>query len=277
MALVLIRGAGDVGSAVAHRLFSAGHSVVIHDVVRPAHARRGMAFSDALFEDRCTLAGVLGKRVSDLPALPLMARCGRAVPLTDLQFGAALDCIRPQVLVDARMRKREVPESQCALALLTIGLGPNFRAGVNAHRVIETAWGTALGEVIESGASLPLAGEPRPIDGLGRQRFVTAHIDGLFVTTRRIGERVEAGEAIAHIASAATQSAVLTAPISGCLRGLVHTGAVVRAGDKVIEIDPRADPGLVVGLGERPAFIADGVLKAIAKAGLSVSGQPSHD
>lgn len=43
MALVLVRGSGDVGSAVALRLREAGHRVVVHDDPRPAHARRGMA------------------------------------------------------------------------------------------------------------------------------------------------------------------------------------------------------------------------------------------
>jgi hypothetical protein len=31
----------------------------------------------------------------------------------------------------------------------------------------------------------------------------------------------------------------------------------------VIEIDPRGDPALVRGIGERPARITDGVLRAI--------------
>jgi xanthine dehydrogenase accessory factor len=31
----------------------------------------------------------------------------------------------------------------------------------------------------------------------------------------------------------------------------------------VIEIDPRGDPALVRGIGERPARMADGVLRAI--------------
>jgi xanthine dehydrogenase accessory factor len=57
----------------------------------------------------------------------------------------------------------------------------------------------------------------------------------------------------------------LAAPLSGCLRGLTHDGAWVDAGAKVVEIDPRDDPSLVFGLGERPARIAHGVLRAIGQ------------
>jgi len=47
---VLVRGVGDIGSAVAHRLFTAGCEVIIHDDPQPATTRRGMAFADAIFD-----------------------------------------------------------------------------------------------------------------------------------------------------------------------------------------------------------------------------------
>jgi hypothetical protein len=45
---VVVRGVGDVGSAVAHRLFVEGYAVVIHDGPTPTTTRRGMAFADAV-------------------------------------------------------------------------------------------------------------------------------------------------------------------------------------------------------------------------------------
>ena len=48
--VVLVRGSGDVGSAVAHLLLRSGRGVLIHDVDRPAAPRRGMAFADAVFD-----------------------------------------------------------------------------------------------------------------------------------------------------------------------------------------------------------------------------------
>jgi xanthine dehydrogenase accessory factor len=58
MTRVLVRGAGDVGSAVAHRLFGAGYGVVVHEEPEPTATRRGMAFADAAFDGHAVLAGV---------------------------------------------------------------------------------------------------------------------------------------------------------------------------------------------------------------------------
>ena len=67
MGTVLVRGTGDVGSAVAYALFRAGHSVVLHDKPRPPHHRRGMAFVNALYDGTAELQGALGKRARLLP------------------------------------------------------------------------------------------------------------------------------------------------------------------------------------------------------------------
>jgi xanthine dehydrogenase accessory factor len=63
---VLVRGVGDVGSAVAHRLFGAGFAVLLHDGPQPSAPRRGMAFADAVFDGRAVLAGVEAVRADDL-------------------------------------------------------------------------------------------------------------------------------------------------------------------------------------------------------------------
>ena len=55
---ILIRGANDVGSAVAHRLFMAGYSVVIHEMPQPVTTRRKMSFTDAVFDGHVILDGV---------------------------------------------------------------------------------------------------------------------------------------------------------------------------------------------------------------------------
>jgi xanthine dehydrogenase accessory factor len=258
MGTVLVRGTGDVGSAVAYALYRAGHSVVLHDTPRPPHHRRGMAFVDALFGRVVNLEGVLGKRARTLDDLPHMVRCGRAVPVCDAPFEEVIATVRPDVLVDARMRKRVRPESQRGLAPLTIGLGPNFEAGANTDAVVETAWGDELGAVLWSGRTRDLAGEPQEIAGHTRTRYVYASCAGVFSTRFAVGDSVAQGQEIARI-----DGTPLHAPLSGCLRGLTHDGARVEAGTKVIEVDPRGIPQAVHGLGERPRRIAEGVLKAI--------------
>jgi len=258
MTVCLVRGTNDVGSAVAHALFRAGYSIVLHDEPAPAHARRGMAFVDAMFDGVAWLAGVLAKRSRDLDDLPPMLRCGRAVPAAREPISQVLASVQPDVLVDARMRKRSQPERQIGLARLTIGLGPNFCAGTTTEVAIETGWGDDLGRVIRHGVTRPLEGEPQPIEGIARDRYLYAPIGGIFRTDRRIGDTVSAGTVIASIGETE-----LRAPISGCIRGLTHAGVQVDLHTKVIEIDPRNDPALVFGLGRRPLAIAAGVLTAV--------------
>jgi xanthine dehydrogenase accessory factor len=260
----LVRGVGDIGSAVAHRLFLAGHPVAVHDGEQPSTTRRGMAFADAIFDGHATLDGIAAARADHPEAVAALLADRAVVPIAVGDFSVLLRRVAPDVLVDARMRKRDRPESQRGLAPLTIGLGPNFVAGDTIDLVVETSW-EQLGHIVTRGRSLPFRGEPRPIAGHARDRYVYAPVAGTLRTSCAIGQPVAAGEIVARI-----DGTPLTAPLSGVLRGLTHDGVRVAAGTKVIEVDPRGDPALVRGIRERPARIADGVLQAIDAA----LGQP---
>lgn len=257
---VLVRGVGDVGSAVAVLLFRAGYPVVVHDDLSPTTSRRGMAFTDAVFDGTAMLDGVAACRVDCPAALHDAMTAGEAVPVTIAPFEAVLKAVTWSALVDARMRKRVVPEPQRGLAPLTIGLGPNFVAGQAVDLAIETGWGERLGEIITSGPTLPLAGEPRSLGGIGRARFIYAPVAGCFETIARIGEQVREGVTVATIGDVE-----LAAPLSGVVRGLTRSGVLVPMAAKVIEIDPRGDPSSAFGLGERPRRIAEGVQRALTE------------
>jgi glutamate dehydrogenase/leucine dehydrogenase len=60
--VVLVRGSGDVGSAVAHQLFSAGHAVILHD--RPRPAPRALATGHGVH--RCGVLAKRGDRAEDI-------------------------------------------------------------------------------------------------------------------------------------------------------------------------------------------------------------------
>lgn len=259
---ILIRGVGDVGSAVAVQLFRAGYPVLLHDVPFPAHSRRGAAFVDAFFAGEAALDGVTARlcRSDDEVRTALAART--VIPVSGGEFAAVLAASRPRVLVDARMRKRSQPEPQRGLAALTIGLGPNFVAGDAVDVVIETAWGGALGALITSGRSLPLSGEPREVGGAGRERYVYAPESGVFATGMNIGDDVEAGMEVARIGST-----ILRAPIAGRVRGLTHSGVGVEPGAKVIEVVPESAAHLVFAIGERQQRIAQAVLQTVRQSG----------
>jgi len=257
--LVLVRGVGDIGSAVAHRLFQDGYGVVIHDDPQPATTRRGMAFADAVFDGHAVLDGVQAVRADNLEDVAQVLARRHAIPVYVRPWGPLLATLEHQVLVDARMRKHSAPEVQRGLADLTIGLGPGLVAGRHADVVIETSW-DGLGRVITDGASLPLAGEPREIKGHARDRYVYAPFDGVFRTKARIGDVVQRGQEIAEV-----DSTVLAAPLDGVLRGLTHDGVPVEVRTKVIEIDPRGRAGEVRGISERPRRIAEGVRSAVCQ------------
>src|SRR4051812_5528387 len=149
---VVVRGTGDIGSAVAHRLFREGFAVTLHDVPMPTATRRGMAFTDAVFGGHAALDGVHAVRAHDLARVRESLDSRNAIPVYVRAIGALLSDIRPSILVDARMAKHAAAEVQRGLAALTIGLGPDLVAGRDADVIIETSW-DGLGAIITSGAS----------------------------------------------------------------------------------------------------------------------------
>ena len=257
MTRALVRGIGDVGSATAHALYRAGMAVVIHDLPEPSWTRRKMAFTDAVFDGSVEWEGVRVVRADDLASLD-DALANNRVAVWVQDFNALEHALKPDILVDARMRKRHRPEPQRDLAAFTIGLGPNFIAGVTTHVVIETAWGPDLGNVIAGGTATAYEGGPKRIGGLGIERLVYSPHAGRFVTDREIGDRVSRGQVVARVGDTP-----IAAPLDGRLRGLTRSGVPVAKGTKVVEIDPRGDDAEFTGMGERPAKIAEGVLCAL--------------
>lgn len=255
---ILVRGSGDVASAVALRLFQAGYGVVMHDSSQPTATRRKMAFTDAIFDGFAALEGVPAQRADTIPALLSVLDARQQIPVTVLDLALVLAALKPDVLVDARMRKHSQPESQLHLAALTIGLGPNFSAGENIHLAVETGRGPSMGQVIARGTASPLQGEPKEIGGHARDRYVYAPLAGTFHTSFQIGAVVTKGQEIAQIDGHA-----LHAPISGVLRGLTRDGVPVQLKTKIIEVDPRIEGAQVAGVAERPEAIAQGVLRAV--------------
>src|SRR5262245_23649466 len=257
---ILVRGVGDIGSAIAHRLFREGYAVIIHDDELPTTTRRAMAFADVVFDGCASLDGVAAILAQDIARLRELVTSRHSIPVYVKDLESLLADVAPAVLVDARMRQHSAPQVQRGMAPLTIGLGPDLVAGRHADVVIETSW-DGLRRVITEGSSLPLGGEPREIEGHARDRYVYAPIDGVFRTEARIGDAVRRGQKVAEIGST-----ILPAPLDGALRGITHDGVPVTARTKIIEVDPRGGMAEVRGIAERPRRISDGVLTAIRSA-----------
>jgi|SRR5271157_315404 xanthine dehydrogenase accessory factor len=78
---VLVRGVGDVGSAVAAVLFRAGYGVALHDEPAPTAPRRGMAFVDAVFDGSASIDGLIARRVETADGLRDSLTGGAALPV----------------------------------------------------------------------------------------------------------------------------------------------------------------------------------------------------
>jgi xanthine dehydrogenase accessory factor len=216
-----------------------------------------MAYTDALFDGSATLQGVTARQVADLAGVLDCWRQGEAIPVVTLPEDQLLAALAFDVLIDATMRRNRAPADIRPCAALTVGIGPGFAPGRNCHLAVESQWGPSLGDVLAHGQTAALAGGPKPLDGVGRERFVPAAEDGAWRTSASPGERVRAGDVIGHLGDLPVRS-----PLDGTLRGVTRDGVRVRAGQRIVEVDPRAHPQ-VFGLGERPLAIAAGVLRAL--------------
>lgn len=256
MRRVLILGIGDIGSAVAHRLFRAGELAVIQDDPRPSTSRRRMAFVDALFEGETQLTGVIARLVPPV-ALSPSTWTVRFIPVTASAPERAIDRLTPDVIVDARMRNHGTPERLRRLARLTIGLGPGFVAGDHVDVAVDTS-ADNLGRIVRAGTRPPANGHAPDAGRDERARTVYATRAGIFASRREIGDAVRRGEAIARIGRH-----TVAAPLSGRLRGLARTGVPVEAGAEIAEIVPAATDERIVGIGAPARRIADSVLALV--------------
>jgi xanthine dehydrogenase accessory factor len=257
-ALVIIRGGNDIASAAAHRLFTAGYSVVILEAAQPLTVRRGMAYASAVYEGRITLDNVTAEHAPTLERAQTLLRSRSAIPVVAGADGPTLTALSPQVIVDARLHKKERSTSRATDAPLVIGLGPGFTAGVEAHVVIETNRGSNLGRIITEGEADPYTGEPVEIAGHSKDRYLYAPQAGIFRTPLDLGAHVEPGQVVGDV-----QGAPLVAKVGGIIRGIVRNGLSVQAGTKLVDIDPRGNPTYLSELSQKAWTIADAVLRAI--------------
>lgn len=254
---ILVAGGGDVGSAVAHGLFRLGARVVIVERSRSPHSRRGMAFTDALFDGTAQLEGVDARFVEDAAAVERCWQGAECIPVVTLPETLLTATIAFDVYIDATMRREPVRADLRATAPCVIGLGPGYTPGVNCHIAIETQWGAGMGDVLHDRATAERSGGPRALDGVTRERFLVAHAAGTWRTEARLGEPVQRGDLIGRL-----DESDMHAPIAGWLRGLTRDGVQVRAHQRLAEVDPRESPE-IEGLGERPRAIARGVMQAL--------------
>lgn len=160
------------------------------------------------------------------------------------------------ILVDARMQKRETVPDFRNLARLTIGLGPGFAVGVNCDAAVETR-PSGNGTLLYRGMTEPADGIVPLLGGVGAERFRHAEASGRWHTAIPLGKQVFKGMLLGRLGDIP-----VPAPMDGLLRGSVRDGTEVPAGAKLIEIDPRGRAARWQGIEERARRIAEATFAA---------------
>jgi xanthine dehydrogenase accessory factor len=256
--IVLIKGGGEMASGVAQRLVRSGFRVCITEIPEPLAVRRGVSFCEAVFAGRGEVEGLVGRRVAGTEEVKRCWEDGEVPVVVDPQC-AIRKVLSPDVLVDAILAKRNTGTT-LGDAPLVIGLGPGFRAGRDAHVVIETNRGHRLGRVIETGEAEPDTGVPGDIGGYTWERVLRTPASGTFRGKKRIGESVEKGEVVAEVGGVPLEAA-----ISGVVRGILHDGLTAEANMKVGDIDPRALQDHCFTVSEKARAIGGAVLEAVMR------------
>ncbi len=257
---VLIKGAGDIASGVALRLFHCGFSVLMTDLVHPTAIRRSVAFCNAALPDANGIMTVedVTAQVAHTPAEGESILAAGRIPLFLSEAGSTPEIPR-DILVDGILAKRNTGTAITDAAIV-IALGPGFTAGVDCHAVIETLRGHTLGRVILNGSTLPNTGVPGEIGGETARRVLRAPADGVFYGVRHIGEQVNAADVIGTVGSVPMRT-VLT----GVLRGILPDGTPVLQGMKSGDVDPRCTVEHCYTVSDKALSVAGGVLEAILR------------
>src|SRR5271157_2457035 len=102
---VVVKGAGEMATGIAHRLFMAGiTSIVMTEIVHPLAVRRGVAFCEAIYEGFMEVEGVRAERISNGAPLDLLWKRRSIGVIVDPSWRIVGE-ITPDVVVDAMMAK----------------------------------------------------------------------------------------------------------------------------------------------------------------------------
>jgi len=254
--VILIRGAGEMATGVAHRLASCHFKVCMTETSNPQAVRREVTFSETIFDHEKEVEGITAKKI-DSPHHIFQVWSERKIPILIDPEAEIKNFLKPDVLIDATLAKKNLG-TKMTDAPLVIALGPGFHAGKDVHLVIETNRGHNLGRIIANGEAEPNTGIPGAIGGYAEERVIRAHKAGNFKALKKIGDGVRPNEKVGMVENAAVRSR-----IAGVIRGLLRDGTEVWKGMKLGDVDPRGIKAHCYTISDKARTISGGVLQAI--------------
>lgn len=254
---ILIKGAGDLATGIAARLFRAGHRILMTEIPVPLTVRRTVAFSRAVYEGSALVEETEARFAgTEKEAKEILSRGDIAV-MVDPE-ASCRNWFRPDVIVDAILAKKNLG-TRIADAPFVIGVGPGFTAGADCNCVVETKRGHYLGQVIWRGSAIPNTGVPGDVGGYTTERLLRASADGIMEPKVQIGDKVEKGQI-----TALTGGVPVYAQMPGIVRGLLQEGAEVRKGLKIGDIDARAHSSYCYTISDKARAVGGAVLEAVS-------------
>ena len=254
--LVVIRGAGDIATGIALRLWRSHIRVVMTEIPQPTAIRRTVCFSQAVVHGTARVEDVTAKRAETAEEALQILKYG-IIPVLPDPEGNCIPQLGPDVLVDAILAKRNLG-TQITDAPVVIGIGPGFTAGADCHAVVETMRGHYLGRSLYEGSAMPNTGIPGLIGGFAGERVLRAPADGVFHQLLEIGQQVQQGDVAATV-----NGEPMICTLDGVLRGILADGTPVHKGMKAGDIDPRCEREHCYCASDKALAVGGGVLEAI--------------
>ena len=259
--LVLIKGAGDLATGVAVRLYRSRFRLVMTEIAQPTAVRRTVAFCQCIYDGTVQVEGITARRVERLEEVGECWARGEIPVLVDPKC-TIRERFPFDAEVDAILAKRNL-NTRIDDAPIVVALGPGFTAGVDCHAVVETKRGHYLGRVLTQGSAIPNTGVPGDVGGYTTQRIIRACRDGVFQPAVSIGDTVAEGDTVAYV-----DGQPVYAQMPGIVRGMLPAGLQVTQGMKSGDIDPRCERDHCFTVSDKARAIGGGVLEALLMLGI---------
>ncbi len=137
--IVVIRGAGDLATGIALRLYRSGYQLVMTDLPEPTAIRRTVCFSEAIRQGEMEVEGVQAVCCTDAQNARNRVEQGLVAVLGD-SAGACIPALKPGAVVDAIFAKKNLGTA-ITDAPVVIGVGP----GVHRRRGLPRRSGDQAG------------------------------------------------------------------------------------------------------------------------------------
>eukprot|EP00033_Pygsuia_biforma_P001390 GCRY01001572.1.p1 GENE.GCRY01001572.1~~GCRY01001572.1.p1 ORF type:complete len:268 (-),score=21.61 GCRY01001572.1:7-810(-) len=246
-----------MATGVLHRLAQSGFSVYASEVADPSNVRRSICFCEAVRLGTKVIEGVKGVKCMTQEDC-LAAWAENTLPILVDETGELSLSLKPDIVFDAILGKKNIGNTKIDMASLVVALGPGFVVGRDCQCIIETNRGHNLGRIIlEKGKSAePNTGVPGTIQGFSTERVLRSPCHGAVKYVVNLGDAVKKGELVMYV-----DDTPVFAEMSGMLRGLIREGYQVTPGFKIGDIDPRVVPSNLDTISDKARTISGAALQ----------------